>query len=152
MIHDTEPKAQELYADIFDLPHWRPQHHKPMSLWDRAAQFSAYKALAGSEDMVDEDARQVDAEEALSETELSDLNRQITRIGELLEDGMCPDTAITYFVPDPHKAGGCYVTVTDTVRRIDTVNRRIELMRRIGVSGSYMTIDMDAVSRIRLIL
>ena len=44
------------YADIINLP--RPRsNHKPMSMHDRAAQFSPFSALTGLDDELAETAR-----------------------------------------------------------------------------------------------
>ena len=48
------------YADIINLP--RPKSsHKPMSMHDRAAQFSPFSALTGLDDELAETARIVDS-------------------------------------------------------------------------------------------
>lgn len=44
--------ARIVYADIISLPHYQSSKRPHMSLYDRAAQFAAYKALSGYEDMV----------------------------------------------------------------------------------------------------
>lgn len=40
------------YDDILHLPHHRSEKHPPMSMRDRAAQFSSFRALAGYEDAI----------------------------------------------------------------------------------------------------
>lgn len=59
-ITGKEADPEVVYADIYHLPHHEPDHHPRMSLRDRAAQFAAYKTLSGFEDMINEQARQVD--------------------------------------------------------------------------------------------
>ena len=59
---EKEPDPRVVYADIFDLPHHVSETHPHMSLSDRAAQFSSYKALSGYEDMVAEEARMTGSE------------------------------------------------------------------------------------------
>ena len=54
-----EEEAQGVYADIIDMPHWTSPTRKHMSLYDRAAQFAPFAALAGYEDMVAEEAKAV---------------------------------------------------------------------------------------------
>lgn len=144
-IKKNEPNAREVYADIIDLPHWQSPSRGHMSLLDRAAQFSPFAALSAYEEMVDEETREVGAEVTLSETEMELLSAKNNVLSELIENGEAPEVTITYFVPDSSKIGGSYVDVTDRIRRIDLVNRKIELYRRIGVSGSYMRIDMDRI-------
>ena len=48
------------YDDILHLPHHRSEKHPPMSMRDRAAQFSSFRALAGYEDAIGETARLTD--------------------------------------------------------------------------------------------
>ena len=148
-MQDTDPRACELYADIYELPHWQSVRHPHMSAWERAAQFSAYKALSGYEDMVGEEARYVGSEAILSETELDSLNRKLMRIADAVRDGERPVVTIRYFVPDVSKAGGSYTEITEAVRRVDTVCREVELMRKTGIAERYMRIRMDRISEIR---
>ena len=46
------------YDDIIDLPHHVSRRHPPMSRRKRAAQFMPFAALAGSERVLEEAARQ----------------------------------------------------------------------------------------------
>ena len=62
--------ARKVYADIVDMPHWSPQKHPRMSLYERAAIFSPFAALDGYEDMVGEEARFVEKQEILTEVEM----------------------------------------------------------------------------------
>ena len=119
--------AKTEYADIFDLPHHQSTTRKHMSLYDRAAQFSAYKALSGYEDMVNEEARHTDREIDLSENEIEIINSVISDINTMIENGGHPNVTLTYFRPDPYKNGGSYVTLTGIVKRVDSVNKRLIL-------------------------
>ncbi len=148
MIQDTRPVACELYSDIIDLPHWRSPKRRPMSAIERASQFSAFNALAGYEDMVDEEARFVGDEEVLSETALEELNEKLLHVAGLTERGLHPVVTIRYFIPDASKEGGSYAEITEAVRRVDPIRREIELMRRVGLSERYMTIALDRISDI----
>ena len=44
------------YADIMQHPRYRLRSHKPMPLQNRAAQFSAFAALTGYEELIDDTA------------------------------------------------------------------------------------------------
>lgn len=44
------------YDDIIDLPHHVSKRHPQMSMWNRAAQFAPFAALAGYEDAILESA------------------------------------------------------------------------------------------------
>lgn len=48
------------YDDIRMLVHHRSRVHPPMSLWDRAAQFSPFAALSGHEDAIPRDGTSYD--------------------------------------------------------------------------------------------
>ncbi len=137
-----------VYADIIDLPHWDSLVHPRMTMQERAAQFSPYAALVGYGDMVKEEARETGSRPEPGEDEMEELSRNIAEIGKLLARGIRPACAITYFIPDERKGGGKTVTVTETVRRIDPVRKRIVLTRKAGLSGMYEEIDMDNVIRI----
>ena len=135
-----EPDPRLVYADIIDLPHHESDHHPAMSLYDRAAQFSPYAALSGYDDMVKEEARQVDNQIELSDEELEQLNRKLNRISKEIESGVKPVAAVTYFVPDPLKAGGRYETIEEKVRKVDPVSQTVILDRKVGTSGAWMKI------------
>ena len=139
-ITGKEPDPRVVYADIIDLPHHESDHHPAMSLYDRAAQFSPYAALSGYDDMVKEEARQVDNKIELSDEELEQLNRKLNRIRKEIESGTKPIVAVTYFVPDPMKAGGRYETVEEKIRKVDPVSQTVVLDRKTGTSGSWMGI------------
>ena len=140
--------ARVVYADIFDLPHWQSPKHTPMSPYERAAQFSSFNALEGYEDMVGEEARIVGEQEKLTETEMEILNQKINLIADVLEDGHHPILTFTYFLNDRMKQGGSYVTMTERVRKIDAVNRKIVLYKTVGTSQRYMELDMDKIKDI----
>ena len=62
------------YADIIDKQHHVSKKHPPMSMEDRAAQFSPFAALTGYEAAVKETARLTDDREELDEDEKTRLN------------------------------------------------------------------------------
>lgn len=147
-IKSNEPDARVVYADIIRLPHWQSTKRTPMSAYERAAQFSSFNALEGYEDMVGEEARVVDTQEELTETEMEILNQKINLIADVIEDGHHPILTFTYFLNDSMKQGGSYVTMTERVRKIDAVGKKIQLFRTVGASKSYMELDMDKIKDI----
>lgn len=147
-IKSNEPDARVVYADIIRLPHWQSPTRTPMSAYERAAQFSSFNALAGYEDMVGEEAREVDTQEELTETEMEILNQKINLIADVIEDGHHPILTFTYFLNDSMKQGGSYITITERVRKIDAVGKKIQLFRTVGASKSYMELDMDKIKDI----
>lgn len=119
--------AKIKYAQIIGLPHHQSATRKHMSLYDRAAQFSSYKALSGYEDMVIEEARLTGSEIELSEIDMELLNQKIRMLEGALSSGKHPYVSLTYFKPDEYKAGGRYETISGFIKRIDTIEKKIIL-------------------------
>lgn len=61
---------KSMYDDIINLPRHISSNHPPMSLSDRAAQFSPFAALTGYEAVIDETARLTQEEAERRQTEL----------------------------------------------------------------------------------
>ena len=106
------------YDDIKHLT--RPQYDDlhPMSMHDRAAQFSPFAALVGYDDAVAETARLTDSRAELTEDEISELNANLNRLLDSLDEQ--PQISVTYFVPDEKKSGGKYVEKVGVVRIYDS--------------------------------
>ena len=106
------------YDDIKHLT--RPQYDDlhPMSMHDRAAQFSPFASLVGYDDAVAETARLTDSRAELTEDEMSELNANLNRLLDSLDEQ--PQISVTYFVPDEKKSGGKYVEKVGVVRIIDS--------------------------------
>lgn len=148
-LKEGEPNGRDVYPDIIDHPHWQSPTRPRMSLYDRAAQFSAFDALAGYTDMVLEEQRITDAQAELSESALERLNQKLNLIADVIADGNHPTLTFTVFVPDAHKAGGAYVEITDNVKRIDTALRKVVLMTTEGRGHMNKTIDFDKITAIK---
>ena len=147
-ITGKEPDPREVYADIIDLLHWRSPTRPHMSLYDRAAQFASYKALSGYEDMVAEEARLTDSEAPLSENAMVLLNQKLNLISDVIGDGINPELTFTVFVPDQKKSGGKYVNMIGTVKKVDTVYRKVILMETEGRGRMNKMIDFDRIADI----
>ena len=143
---DEDPRV--VYADIIDRPRHCSAARSHMSLYDRAAQFSAYDALAGYYDMIAEEARTTDSEILLDENERELLDRKLSLIAEAIETGLHPVVRFTVFVPDPYKDGGSYRSVTDAVKALDAVGRRIVLESRRDGTGVNETLDVERITAI----
>lgn len=129
----TEERDMHRYDDIIHLPHHQSGTRLHMSLHDRAAQFSPFAALTGYDAAVEEAARLTEQKLELSEEEKAAIGAKLTEIKEHIKER--PEVTVTYFVPDERKAGGTYVTVTGTVRRIDEFERIVVMQdqSRIGI-------------------
>ena len=137
-----------VYADIIDLPHHEPDpiKHPRMPLIKRAAQFAPFAALSGYDDMIAEENRKTEVQHMrdLEDYDAEILNQKIRRITELTETGEHPTVSITYYEPDIRKSGGKYVTITDAVKRVDSIKRVIELMSIEGFLNKAVKIDMTS--------
>ena len=111
------------YDDIKHLT--RPQYDDlhPMSMHDRAAQFSPFASLVGYDDAVAETARLTDSRAELTEDEMSELNANLNRLLDSLDEQ--PQISVTYFVPDEKKSGGKYVEKVGVVRIYDEYSQEL---------------------------
>jgi len=113
------------YDDIIHLPHHVSKVHPQMPSGDRAAQFSAFAALVGYGDVIDETARQTVPRRELDETEKAALDRKLRDIAANLPEK--PAAEIEFFQPDEWKDGGAYVTRTGAIVRISGAERTLTL-------------------------
>ena len=113
------------YDDIIELPHHVSTVHPQMPLGDRAAQFSAFAALVGFEDVIDETARQTAPKRDLDESEKAALGRKLAALASKIAEK--PVAAIEFFVPDEWKDGGEYAVKTDAVVRISSGEQKLTL-------------------------
>ena len=111
------------YKDIINLPHHASKTRKPMSLYNRAAQFAPFAALTGYDDAIKETARLTEERIELSDELKNMLNQKIKLIIENIK--LQPEVAITYFVPDNKKSGGVYKTISGNIKRIDEYNKKL---------------------------
>lgn len=129
------------YDDILDLPHHISATRPHMSMADRAAQFSPFAALTGYDAAIRETGRLTDMETELTEDALDTLDQKLRSLTECSHEK--PGVCITYFQPDSRKAGGKYVTVSGTIKKIDPVDRLLRM-----TNGT--TIQMDHIVDITL--
>ena len=122
------------YEDIVDLPHHVSKKHPQPTMADRAARFAPFAAITGYEEMVLEEARVTDDRIEMDESSKAALNEKLNMILEFIDEQS--EVSITYFEPDKRKAGGAYVTVTGTVKRIDEYEHLV-----IMTDGKKINID-----------
>ncbi len=130
------------YDDIINLPHHISKKHPQMTLEARAAQFAPFAALTGYDDEVKETERLTNRRIELDDEAKSILDNKIQIILEQISQR--PTVSITYFLPDTKKAGGEYVTITGTIKKIDGYNQVIVLENRIEIPiNEIIDIDMN---------
>ena len=120
------------YDKIINLPHHVSSTRPHMSMIDRAAQFSPFAALTGYDAAVKETARLTEQKIELDEYEKAALDQRILLLQEHLKE--LPEVTITHFVPDEHKDGGKYVSITEAVKKIDTYEKQIVLVDKSKIS------------------
>lgn len=120
------------YDDIINLPHYVSKKYKQMDISARAAQFAPFAALTGHEEAVRETERLTEKEKILDDNYKSLLDEKIALIENNI--GNEPLVSITYFIRDLKKDGGKYVTITDNIRKIDTIERIIILKNKTKIN------------------
>lgn len=139
--NDSGPFNDSLnkYKDIINLPHPVSAKHNKMSLYDRAAQFSPFAALTGFENATSEEARLTSEQKILDENALAEINKRLLRLEENLSQK--PLIAITFFKADDKKAGGSYITLNTTIKKIDHYNKLL-------VTDDAVSIPINNISRL----
>ena len=107
------------YDDIIHLSRPVSQRHAPMSMLDRAAQFSPFAALTGHEAAIEETARLTDSLSVHEDFRTEGLNELLNQLSEHLNEH--PVIKLTYFLPDERKEGGSYQTILTPIKKIDTI-------------------------------
>lgn len=113
------------YDDIINLPHHVSAKRARMSRYDRAAQFSPFAALVGYEDTIREAGRVTDDRVFLSDSAVEEVDRMLRVLKTRAEEEL--RVCLTYFSPDPRKAGGEKTVITGAVRKIDFYQRTLLL-------------------------
>ena len=105
------------YDDIINEKRPTLINRKPASMESRAAQFGAFRALTGYEEAVFETARYTEEKLVLSEDAINKLDEKLKTLRILICDK--PLITVTYFKPDDKKSGGEYVTLKESVKKVD---------------------------------
>lgn len=131
------------YRDIIDLPHHQADGRKHMSLYDRAAQFSAFAALSGYDEIITETGRLTEDKIELPEHIQDELDRKFALLMSMTDEGYRPEVTVSYFVPDKNKEGGSYESYTGDVKRIDSTLRQLIFYdKERDVTGKIIEIGM----------
>ena len=137
-------RAESTMSDRYDNIKYlsRPQYDDlpPMSMHDRAAQFSPFAALVGYDDAVAETARLTDSRIELGEDMIDELNQSISQLLLTLDEQR--QINVIYFVPDEKMAGGRYIEKTGVVLRFDSFNNALVFSdgEKIAVNDLYQVV------------
>lgn len=110
------------YDDIISLSPPTSAKHPRMAMSDRAAQFSAFQALSGYGEAIQERARHTEQKIQLAEEEQEVLDEKLRW---LIDAGM--EAVFTWFLPDAKKSGGAYVSSTGRIKRVDNIKHIVTL-------------------------
>jgi hypothetical protein len=130
----AERRNVTLYEDIINLPHHVSATRPQMSMMDRAAQFSPFAALTGYDAAIKESGRLTDEKIEMDADALNILNAKFQMLRNHLKEN--PEVTFTCFRPDERKAGGAYITVTGTVKKMNDFERLIVMQ-----NGTKMPMD-----------
>lgn len=118
------------YDDIINLPHHKSKIHRPMSMENRAAQFSPFSALTGYEDAIKETGRITDIRKNIDDNIKVELDYKLNILKNDIKHN--PQASITYFIKDNKKLGGKYVTIAGRITKID-LNKSIIIIDNIMI-------------------
>lgn len=111
------------YDDIINMKYTKSSKHIPMSMHNRAAQFSPFAALSGYDISIEEAGRITDKREILSE----DAKRMLDEALSEIKNDQNRRVVITYFEKDSQKEGGTYKKISGVVNKIDEFTRSVVL-------------------------
>ena len=109
------------YSDIINLPHHVSKNHRPMSIYDRSAQFAPFAALTGYEESISEASRYVDQKIELGIDKKEEIREKLSYLSSHLNDKKT--VSIIYFMKDKKKDGGSYISSHGLVTKIDQDNQ-----------------------------
>ncbi len=135
-------RSNNKYDEIMRLPHHVSKTRPQMPMSDRAAQFAPFAALTGYDSSIKETGRLTDERIELDEEALTALDMKFQILMEALDEE--PEVSITYFKPDERKAGGSYLKVTGTLKKLDEYERILMLMNGQKIKlDAVLAIDGD---------
>ena len=120
-----ENKNKQSYDDIINFQHHVSGNREHMSVHDRAAQFSPFAALTGFDGAIKETARLTDQRIELEEEAKIILDEKLRIVQEQLSKQQ--EIELVYFRPDERKAGGAYISIMGTVKKIKGYERVVLL-------------------------
>lgn len=113
------------YDDIINHEHHVSRSRPQMAMTNRAAQFAPFAALVGYDDEVTEAARLTEEKIELSEEKTAQINAVLQDIQRGITEK--PQIFLTYFRKDEKKAGGCYLPLSGTVKKLDLYTKKLHM-------------------------
>ncbi|MFV0343143.1 MAG: hypothetical protein ACK5JH_09700 [Anaerocolumna sp.] len=129
MKEDNENKNQ--YEDMIHLQRPVSYTHIPMSIMNRAAQFSPFAALTGYEGAIKEAGRLTEHRVELDEAAKVLLDEKLFSIKEQLSTKQ--EIEFVFFKQDEKKHGGEYITFRGIVKKIDYYSRIVYMQEGLQI-------------------
>lgn len=105
------------YDDIIGLPHHVSEKRRQMTMLERAGQFSAFEALTGLDERMDETARLTDSRLEPDDERSARIDTCLQYLADNAADK--PEVRVVYYAADQYKSGGAYLTCEGQFKRID---------------------------------
>jgi len=102
-----------------------------MSIESRSAQFAPFAALTGYSEAIKEETRLTSKRIEIEEEDKINISNKLQKLLENIK--LNPLVTITYFVYDKKKDGGEYITVTNNIKKINTIEKYIILKDKIKI-------------------
>ncbi len=109
------------YDDIINLKRPISKKHQPMSIYNRAGQFSPFAALTNYSDIIAEEGRLTKSQIDLNEDQIVEIDRVL----QYAKNNLNTKVNIIYFVKDNKKEGGDYLNIEDNISKINEDSRLI---------------------------
>lgn len=110
------------YTDIVEVPYKKSTKYKHMAPRERAAQFAPFAALTGHKDLIHETERLTEEKRIIDENKRILLDQKLKYYLKTKET-----IKITYFKKDKKKLGGCYLTIEQSIKKIDEIYKTVTL-------------------------
>ncbi len=120
------------YDDIINLKRPISKKHLPMSIYNRAGQFSPFAALTNYSDIIAEEGRLTKSQIDLNEDQIVEIDRVL----QYAKNNLNTKVNIIYFVKDNKKEGGDYLNIEDNISKINEDSRLIYFK-----NGNIISID-----------
>lgn len=120
------------YDDIINLKRPISKKHQPMSIYNRAGQFSPFAALTNYSDIIAEEGRLTKSQSDLNEDQIVEIDRVL----QYAKNNLNTKVNIIYFVKDNKKEGGDYLNIEDNISKINEDSRLIYFK-----NGNIISID-----------
>ena len=110
------------YTDIIETSYKKSTKYKQMKRKNRAAQFATFAALTGYKDNIHDTERLTEEKRIIDENKRMLLDQKLKHFLKTQEM-----IKITYFKKDEPKTGGCYLSIMQSVKRIDELYKTVIL-------------------------